>query len=171
VILNTAAFLLPAGKSLPRALWLFRKTPLGPLLIRGLNAFCRGAARRCVVHPLSPAVRGAYLAPYDSWRNRIAILRFVQDIPLRHGDASYDLVAEVQEGLHRFRTVPMMICWGERDFVFDADFLAEWRRRFPNAEVHSFPNAGHYVLEDAAEAIVPLVRSFLTRHPLDVCRP
>src|SRR5262245_40625611 len=35
VILNTAAFLLPAGKRLPRSLWLVRNTPLGPLLVRG----------------------------------------------------------------------------------------------------------------------------------------
>ena len=45
----------------------------------------------------------------------------------------------------------MLICWGERDFVFDHHFLAEWRRRFPEAEVHRFPDAGHYVLEDAGD--------------------
>ncbi len=166
VVLNTAGFRMPAGKRLPRSLWLFRNTPLGPLLIRGLNAFCRGAARYCARRPLTGPVRAGYLAPYDSWRNRIAVLRFVQDIPLAPGDRSYELVREVDEGLHRFRRVPMLLCWGERDFVFDLDFLAEWRRRFPDAEVHRFPDAGHYVLEDAAAQIVPLVHDFLKRHPL-----
>ena len=52
-----------------------------------------------------------------------------------------------------------------RDFVFDADFLAEWERRFPDAEVHRFADAGHYVLEDAEET-VPLIRGFLEKHPL-----
>ncbi len=37
---------------------------------------------------------------------------------------------------------------------------------FPAAEVHRFPDAGHYVLEDAGEEILPLVRDFLRRHPL-----
>ena len=60
----------------------------------------------------------------------------------------------------------MMIGWGERDFVFDHDFLAEWRRRFPEAEVHTFPDAGHYVLEDAGEEIARLVRGFLDKHPV-----
>ncbi len=166
VVLNTAAFRMPSGKRLPRSLWLFRNTPLGPLLIRGLNAFCRGAARYCARRPLTGPARAGYLAPYDSWRNRIAVLRFVQDIPLAPGDRSYELVREVDEGLHRFRRVPMLLCWGERDFVFDLDFLAEWQRRFPDAEVHRFPDAGHYVLEDAAAEIVPLVRDFLKRHPL-----
>ena len=62
----------------------------------------------------------------------------------------------------------MLICWGERDFVFDTDFLAQWRTRFPEAIVHTFPAAGHYVLEDAGDAIGPLVHEFLDAHPLRV---
>src|SRR5437763_1827424 len=48
VVLNTAAFHLPKGKPLPRSLWWGRNTVLGTVLIRGFNAFCRGAARWCV---------------------------------------------------------------------------------------------------------------------------
>ena len=57
----------------------------------------------------------------------------------------------------------MLICWGEKDFVFDQHFLDEWIARFPEAEVHRFADAGHYVLEDAAEEIVPLVQQFLRK--------
>jgi len=166
IVLNTAAFLLPPGKRLPWSLWLCRNTPLGAVLVRGLNAFSRAAVRWCTVKPLPPEVRAAYLAPYDSWRNRIAVLRFVQDIPLRAGDRAYELVRSVQDGLERFRGVPMLICWGEKDFVFDRHFLAEWRRRFPEAEAHAFANAGHLVLEDAGPEVLSLVRDFFQRHPL-----
>jgi haloalkane dehalogenase len=166
VVLNTAAFLLPPGKRLPFSLWLCRNTPLGALLVRGFNAFSRGAVRYCAVRPLDPAVRAGYLAPYDSWTNRVAVLRFVQDIPLGPGDPAYATVRSVGDGLDRFRGVPKLICWGERDFVFDSSFLAEWQRRCPEAEVQRFPDAGHFVLEDAGAAIVPLVRDFLRRHPL-----
>lgn len=165
VILNTAGFLLPPGKRLPWQLWLCRNTFLGPFLIRGLNAFSRGAIRQCVTRPLAPEVAAAYLAPYDSWSKRIAVLRFVQDIPLKPGDPSFTVVQQVQDSLHRFAKIPMLICWGERDFVFDQDFLAEWQRRFPAAEVHRFASAGHYVLEDAGDQILPLIRGFLQRHP------
>ena len=59
--------------------------------------------------------------------------------------------------------MPMLICWGGRDFVFDDRVLAEWQRRFPAAEVHTFPDAGHYVLEDAGEEVLRLLRDFLRR--------
>ena len=104
VVLNTAAFHLPPDKMLPWPLRLCRSPVLGPLLVRGLNAFSRAAVRWCVTRrPLTREARAGYLAPYDSWRNRVAVLRFVQDIPLRPGDPGYDLVSEVQDGLHRFR--------------------------------------------------------------------
>jgi haloalkane dehalogenase len=166
VILNTAAFHLPAGKPFPWPLWICRNTPLGTVLVRGLNAFSAIAARVCCRRrPLSYELRRVYTAPYDSWRNRIATLRFVQDIPLRPGERGFDLVSEVQAGLDRFHDRPMLICWGLRDFVFDRHFLEEWERRFPNATVHRFDDAGHYILEDAEE-VVPLIRRFLDDHPL-----
>ncbi|MGE5755609.1 MAG: alpha/beta fold hydrolase [Planctomycetaceae bacterium] len=167
VILNTAAFHLPPSKPFPWPLRVCRDLPLGAWLVRGLNLFCRGTAfiggRR---RPLPRTVRDAYLAPYDSWRNRIAIHRFVQDIPLRPGDRAYGVVTEVQGRLGLLAGVPMLIAWGMEDFVFDHHFLDEWVRRFPRAEVHRFPGAGHYVLEDESERIVPLVRAFLAAHPV-----
>jgi haloalkane dehalogenase len=90
----------------------------------------------------------------------------VQDIPLRPGDRSYDLVTRMQNELPRLAGVPTLIGWGMKDFVFDHHFLAEWVRRFPGAEVHRFAQAGHYVLEDEGEQIVSLVRAFLSAHPV-----
>ena len=165
ILFNTAAFLLPAGKRLPLRLSIIRKvSPLASLLVRGFNAFSYLATRMACVKRMSRDVSAAYRAPYDSWANRIATLRFVQDIPLRPADPSYELVRWVDDHLDDLRDVPMLICWGERDFVFDDHFLAEWRRRFPEAAVHTFPDAGHYVLEDAGDEIRPLVRAFLKRH-------
>ncbi|MFO0807662.1 MAG: alpha/beta fold hydrolase [Gemmataceae bacterium] len=164
VVLNTGAFHLPPGKRLPASLWLGRNTALGSLLIRGANAFCRGAARWCVTRrPMPPEVRRMYLAPYDSWANRIAVLRFVQTIPLKPTDPGYDIVTETQDGLARLSCKPILICWGARDFVFDDHFLAEWQRRFPTAEVHRYADAGHYILEDAADEVATAVENFLSQ--------
>jgi haloalkane dehalogenase len=161
VILNTGGFFLPGGKSFPAALRLCR-TPLGALLIRGGNAFARGAAWvGCKRRRMPRALRRAYTAPYNSWADRIATLRFVQDIPLAPGDKAYALVDATQKGLASLSSVPMLICWGLKDFVFDAHFLQEWRRRFPKADVHAFPDCGHYILEDAAAEVIPLVKAFI----------
>ena len=110
---------------------------------------------------LSKAERDAYCAPYHDWQSRLATLRFVQDIPLSPGDPAYDAVSEIEAALPRLQRHPVMICWGLKDFVFDHHFLTVFRDAFPDAEVHEFPDCGHYVLEDAEEEIIPLVRRFL----------
>lgn len=163
VILNTAAFHLPKSKSFPWQLWMVRDTPLGPLMVRGFNGFARGATHlACTRKRLSKEVRDAYCAPYDSWADRIATLRFVQDIPLRPGDRGYDIVSDTAARLEVFRDRPVLVCWGDKDFVFDHHFLAEWQRFLPQADVHRFADCGHWILEDASEEIIPLVRKFLS---------
>jgi cis-3-alkyl-4-acyloxetan-2-one decarboxylase len=164
VLLNTAAFPLPASKPFPLGLRICRDTWLGTLLVRGLNAFSRGASLvGCKRNPMSASLRALYQLPYDSWANRIATLRFVQDIPLKPCDRNHDLITSVAAGLERFKELPILICWGLLDFVFDHHFLAEWERRFPTAEVHRYPDCGHYILEDARDEVIPAISAFLDR--------
>jgi pimeloyl-ACP methyl ester carboxylesterase len=166
VILNTAAFHLPQSKPFPWQLWMVRDTPLGPLMVRGFNAFSRGASHvACTRKRLSRELRDAYCAPYDSWGDRIATLRFVQDIPLRPGDRGYDIVSDTAARLEVFRDRPVLVCWGDKDFVFDHHFLEEWQRIYPSAEIHRFSDCGHYILEDASDEIIPLIRNFLNSTP------
>ncbi len=169
VILNTGAFPLPKAKPFPLGLRICRDTWLGTLLVRGFNAFSRGAAWvGCKENPMSAELRALYELPYDSWQNRIATLRFVQDIPLQPGDRNYDLICAVSDGINQFAGLPMLILWGELDFVFDHHFLTEWQTRFPAAELHRFPQAGHYILEDRKDAVIPIIREFLKRTELPV---
>ena len=165
VILNTSAFPLPEGKRMPWQLTLVRDWRISGWAVRGLNAFALMASYVACRRGMSSAVRRGYLWPYDSWENRIAILRFVQDIPLGPGDPSYGLLLRIHAGLAHFREAPVLICWGERDFVFDDAFLEQWMRELPKAELRRFPEAGHYVLEDAPDEIAQAVRDFLERTP------
>ena len=57
----------------------------------------------------------------------------------------------------------MLIVWGEEDFVFDHTYLTLWQLYFPKAQVCAFSGAGHYLLEDAGDEIIPLVEDFLSR--------
>ncbi len=168
ILLNTAAFPPPQGKKLPLRLKIIRNIKsLAVPAVLGLNLFARAALIMAPCKRLSPAVKAGLTAPYRNWNNRIATLKFVQDIPLGPRDPSWSLVESVAARLDRLAEKPMLICWGRNDFVFDMDYLGEWQRRFPNAQVHTFSNAGHYVLEDEPFRITELVENFLKRHPLD----
>lgn len=166
VLMNTAAFHLPDDMKMPLALSFVRNTRLATWLVRHLNLFCRGAVWLAPARRMPRAVRDAYCAPYDTPDHRIATLRFVQDIPLAAGDAAYDSVSGIEKALPLFRHTPVLLLWGEKDFVFKPKVLEIFERIWPHAESHRFPLAGHYVLEDAAEAIPPILRDFLARHPL-----
>ncbi len=163
VVFNTSAFYAPA---VPFVLKLARSRGLGELMVRGLNLFSlsalvSGTSQR---RRFTPEVRDGYLAPYASWRDRIAVYRFVQDIPLTPQHPTRATVNAIDSRLHLFAQHPMLILWGADDFVFTTKtFLAGWRERFPAAEVHILENAGHYVVEDAHERILPLMQEFLLR--------
>jgi haloalkane dehalogenase len=166
VVLNTAAFPLPSAKPMPWQLSMGRDSRVGGWLIRRFNLFARGAAWFGTERRLPKAVRDAYIAPYSGWRDAIGTLRFMQDIPLREGDPAWPLVAEAGRRLHEFGDRPAFIGWGLRDFVFDRHFLDGFRRALPGAQVHAFDDAGHYVLEDRHEVLVPAIRAFLDANPL-----
>jgi len=162
VVFNTAAFLV--GRT-PLRIRVCGWPIIGEITVRGLNLFSLAALRMAIVHRdrITPEIADRYLAPYDNYANRIGVLRFIRDIPNRPGVPSLTVLQTIEASLHRLNENPMIVFWGGQDFCFNDVFLAEWRRRFPNAEVHRFADAGHYVLEDAHERIVPLLREFMMR--------
>jgi cis-3-alkyl-4-acyloxetan-2-one decarboxylase len=162
VILNTAAFFLPNNKQLPVRLKIARNlTFIAKPAILNFNLFAIAALYMASKHGLDKETKKALIAPYSSPNNRLAILKFVQDIPLIPSDLSYSVVSNTEKKLFRLKDKPMLICWGMKDFVFDKDFLLQWRRRFPDAKVYQFSQAGHYILEDIPEYILNHVNQFL----------
>lgn len=164
VIFNTAVFLGPV----PLSIRMCRLPVVGSTLIRGLNGFIRVGLVRASGHRsrMRGGVGRGYVAPYNNWANRIAHLRFVQDIPLEPDHPTRRVIQELDRRSGELAHLPTCIIWGEKDFVFNMDFLARFREKFPSAEVHTLPDAAHFVIEDAHERIIPLVRDFLQRHPL-----
>ena len=119
VVLNTSAFHLPKTKPMPWQLIFCRMPVLGAILVRGFNGFCRYALKHCTKRrPLGSDVAAKLIEPYDNWNNRIAVHRFVQDIPLKRGERAYDLVSATEAGVGVFKDRPLMVCWGLQDFVF-----------------------------------------------------
>jgi len=166
VITNTAAFPMPVDKAMPWQIALGRDYTVGEMVIRGFNAFSSGASWLGVERRMPPDVRRAYVAPYDSWKNRISTVRFMQDIPLSPKDRAWPLLEAAGRALPAFADRPAFIGWGLKDFVFDRHFLARFRADLPQAEVMAFEDAGHYVMEDRHEVLVPAIRRFLDAHPI-----
>ncbi|MBF0202048.1 MAG: alpha/beta fold hydrolase [Desulfamplus sp.] len=162
VITNTAGFFLPKDTKLPVRLSLikyFRMFAIPAVL--GFNIFSRAALYMAPYRSLSKAVKQGLIAPYNSWKNRIALLRFVQDIPVTPNDRSHRLVKHVDDNLHLFNEKEMLILWGMHDFVFNLSFFEEWKRRFPRVPMRLFETAGHYLFEDKPRETTLLIREFL----------
>jgi haloalkane dehalogenase len=159
VLFNTAAF---RSDRCPLRIR-FAQTFLGRLAVQGLNLFARGALRMAVCRRerMTPAVRAGLVAPYDSWANRTAVYQFVRDVPMHPRHRSYATLARIEAGLAQLADRPVCLIWGMRDWCFPAQFLERFVEFFPRAEVHRLDDAGHYVIEDAHERIVPLVEAFL----------
>jgi haloalkane dehalogenase len=160
VVFNTAAFL---SQRIPFRINICRIPIFGALAIRGFNAFAGAAIHMAVQKPerLTPAIKAGFLKPYNNWANRIATLRFVQDIPLHDTHPSYQTLKTIDENLHLFADRPILIQWGKGDWCFDLSFYQSWLERFPQAERDLYEDASHYVIEDAHEKIIPRMQKFL----------
>ena len=167
IVLNTGAFHMKPG-AIPLCIHLCRLPVIGQLAVQGLNAFAGLATFLAVKRTggMDATTRAGYLAPYNSWKNRIGVHRFIRDIPFSPSHISYGTLDAIDTGLERLTDHPMLIIWGDKDFVFTTkDFLAVWRQRFPRAEVMLLEDAGHYVVEDAHEQMLPHMIGFLQRSP------
>lgn len=164
VLFNTGAFPPPF---VPLRIRMCRTPLLGSWAMRRLNAFARAAVTMASEKPdrMTPVVQSGLLAPYDSWANRVAIDAFVRDIPLTRAHPTWQVLEAIEQGLSTLADRPIQMIWGMKDWCFRPSCLERFEQHFPNAEVHRLADAGHYVIEDAHERIVPLLRAFLARDP------
>jgi cis-3-alkyl-4-acyloxetan-2-one decarboxylase len=160
VLLNTGAFPPPF---IPWRIRLCRTPWLGSWCIRRLNLFARAALWMAVAkhERMTPEVRAGLLAPYDSWAHRIAIDRFVQDIPGTPRHPTWQILEQVVRSLPALADRPCQLIWGMQDWCFRPSCLERLQQIFPAADVHRLPDASHYVVEDAHEQIVPRLERFL----------
>jgi len=165
VLFNTGAYPPPF---IPFRIRICRTPIVGQWAVRKLNLFARAALTMAASNPdrMTPDVRAGFLAPYDSWKHRIAIYRFVADIPMTRRHPTWQILANIESGLPSLADRPIQMIWGMPDWCFTPACLERFLAIFPAAEVHRLEDAGHYVIEDAHERIVPLVDRFLNEHPV-----
>ena len=162
VVTNTGAW---RSLRIPPSIATVKIPGFGALAVRGFNAFAGVATIRATAKGLDPVAKAGLLYPYGSWHDRIATLRFVQDIPLGAWHPSYPELGRIDDGLASLTGHPMLLLWGDDDFCFTPAFRAEWQRRFPAAEVHAWADVGHYVMEDAPDRVIAAMEPFLGVSP------
>jgi haloalkane dehalogenase len=162
VYMNTAAF---RSKQIPLRIAACRIPYFGTLGVRAFNLFAGAAVSMAVTNKLSDKVAGGYLAPYNSWNNRVAVDAFVKDIPLNSTHPSYSALLEVEQTLKHVATLPTLLMWGMQDWCFSPHFLSEFKKHLPLAEVLEIPEASHYLFEDVPEKLNTRLRQFINQYP------
>ncbi len=160
VITNTAAF---PSKLIPWRIAACRIPILGAIGVRGFNMFAGTATWMATENPdgLPEDVKAGYLAPYDSWANRVAVDRFVNDIPMSPSHPSYSTLKRVEAALDKVRKKPTQLIWGMKDWCFSPAFYQEFRKRLPESRHVEFEKAGHYLFEDASQEMGDVLETFL----------
>jgi haloalkane dehalogenase len=158
-ILNTAAF---CSDRIPARISLCRAPVIGEFAVRAFNAFAWPATWMSMhARKLKADEARGFLFPYDSWANRIAVHRFVADIPLEASHPSRATLEAIERGLPLLSEKPKLVVWGAWDFCFHDAFLDRWREIYPDAEICRLRDAGHYVLEDGGASARARIRDFL----------
>lgn len=165
VLFNTAAFPPPY---IPFRIRMCRWPVVGQIALQGFNLFAKAAVTMATQRAggLRQATADGLLAPYDSWQNRTAIYRFVQDIPLSPSHRTWEVLGKIEQGLSGVKDMPIHLIWGMKDWCFRPECLDRLLAHWPDAQVTNFEDAGHYVVEDEAERITPIVQKFLSDHPI-----
>ena len=160
VILNTAAFPPPY---IPKRIAACRIPLIGSWMIRYGNAFARAAILMAIdrLPRLSPAAREGLLAPYDAAKHRIAIDRFVQDIPLSPNHPTWSVLEKLEQDLANLRQLPIHFIWGMRDWCFRPECMERLQVAFPNATRLELHDVGHYVMEEASPEVVTELKRFV----------
>lgn len=100
----------------------------------------------------------------DNWVHDQALL----DRP-GNSDIQLDLFYDYRTNLPLYPAVqayfrkyqpPTLIVWGKNDFIFPAEGAYPYKRDLTDLQFHLI-DSGHFVLEDKADEVVPLIQQFL----------
>jgi len=159
IITNSAAF---AMRDIPWRIKMGKWPWLGKKLIVNMNLFVKSAVKMTTEKPLTNKVKEGYLLPFArSAEDRMAVLRFVEDIPMGPEHPSFEVLLGIEHGLWMLREKPVAVAWGMKDWCFTPKFYERWVDFFPHAETVKLPNAGHWLFEDALSDIIPFLHHFI----------
>jgi len=132
--------------------------PIGRMLIRRYNFFARTIMRQAFgdKRKLTVAAHEHYLRALADPEDRTGCLIFPKQII-----GSTPWLAQLRDNMSRLNGKPTLIVWGMKDIAFREKELKRWERTFPEARSIRLSSVGHYVQEEAPEALAEAVVPFL----------
>ncbi|WP_308257582.1 alpha/beta fold hydrolase [Pseudonocardia lacus] len=124
--------------------------PLHEALVR---AYITGAAHR----PLPPAAHDVLTAPWLGPTGQPAFYRQIAQADQRHTDAVEPLYPSI--------SLPVLVVWGTEDQWIPVDRAHKLSRLIPGATLRLVPGAGHLIQLDAPDALLAILREWLTTQP------
>jgi haloalkane dehalogenase len=130
--------------------------PIGRRLILHRNLFVErilpgGVRLRRLPEEVMAAYRGPFPTPASRWPTAV----FPREIL-----GSRPFLAEVERGLGALRDRPALLVWPTRDVAFREPERRRWEAIFPDHRTVLLHGAGHYIQEDAPDAIVAAIRDW-----------
>ncbi len=162
VLFNTGAF---QPWFIPLRIRACRIPLLGRLGVQGGNIFVRAALTMTtsrLKNGLNKTIQEAYLMPHNNWSDRLSVYNFIADIPLSEKHPTWKTLGTLEAGLATFSDRPILMVWGMRDWCFTPECLTRFEAVWPNAISHRLEDAGHWVVEDAADEVLKHLTHFLS---------
>lgn len=104
---------------------------------------------------LSPKIHEQYILPFPDKQSRSALYKLAQSLV-----GSSDWYQLQWEKLRAIEDRRWLLIWGSKDEFITTEFLEKWRRRLPDARVHTF-GCGHFVQEEKPEEAISVMKEFL----------
>lgn len=125
------------------------------LASRCCNAFLAVGLRLAIRRrPIEPAVLDGYFGPFRARTRRGVMQRLARELL-----ASRGFLAALERDLGALAQQPALLCWGGRDPFIGAAERRHFERLFPHHDRLVLPAAGHFVPEDAPQAMAGAIAS------------
>jgi pimeloyl-ACP methyl ester carboxylesterase len=167
VIMSTWAFDFHPefADNIPQLFHFCRQPILGEGMLLGYNAFVEVFLFATIVRKerLTDEVMRAYRAPFPDYHTRIPTMD-IQDVPLEADHPSRPTMKGIEAKLKNLN-VPVLLCWGEDDYVLSSSHLfGRWKWFYPHAETALIPKASHFLQEDAPDEAVDNILKFMVKY-------
>jgi haloalkane dehalogenase len=140
----------------------------GKLFGGGLGRFLYEKFNFAVAVMLKKAARGKLTD--TAWRHyqkpmRDIAARYAAWVMARELIGSSDWYEGLIRQKEKIEVKPALVLWGLDDFAFPKKLMQNWSLLLRKAEIQSFPDAGHLVLEEKGTELAGLIEKFIQGNP------